>query len=75
MCSAFISSIESIIPLQIPIWMGNLPILPLNLHCSVHIEARKRGSDAGNWSSDGLFGTSHSDSSFVPEVDFVISSL
>ena len=68
MCSAFISSIESIIPLQIPIWMGNLPILPLNLHCSVHIEARKRGSDACNRNFDGLFGTSHSDSSLVHEV-------
>lgn len=74
MCSAFISSIESIIPLQIPIWMGNLFILPLNLHCSVHIEAWKRGSDACNWNSDGLFGSAHSDSSLVHEVEFVISS-
>ena len=68
MCSAFISSIESIIPLQI------LPILPLNLHCSVHIEARKRGSDACNWNFDGLFGSAHSDSSFVHEVELVTSS-
>ena len=42
MCSAFISGIEPVIPLQVTIWVGNLFILPFNLHCSVHIEAGKR---------------------------------